>query len=63
MDAALRIVIDMYLFVTGMNITELEAAGYDAEQRDAAIIPLNRYEDVEFEPLMAAEDSSIWWQR
>lgn len=58
-DAALRIVIDMYLFVTGMNITELESAGYDAEQRDAAIIPLHRYEDVEFEPLMAAEDIFI----
>jgi type I restriction enzyme R subunit len=58
-DAALRIVIDMYLFVTGMNITELEAAGYDAEQRDATIIPLYRYEDVEFEPLMAAEDIFI----
>lgn len=59
-DAALRIVIDMYLFVTGMNITELESAGYDAEQRDATIIPLNRYEDVEFEPLMAAEDIFIY---
>ena len=59
-DAALRIVIDMYLFVTGMNITELEAAGYDAEQRDATIIPLHRYEDVEFEPLMAAEDIFIY---
>lgn len=32
-DAALRIVIDMYLFVTGMNITELETAGYDADEK------------------------------
>ncbi len=59
-DAALSIVIDMYLFVTGMNITELEAAGYDAEQRDATVIPLHHYEDVEFEPLMAAEDIFIY---
>ena len=58
-DAALRIVIDMYLFVTGMNITELESAGYDAEQREATIIPLHS-EDVEFEPLMAAEDIFIY---
>lgn len=60
MDAALRIVIDMYLFVTGMNITELESAGYDAEQRDATVIPLQRYEDVESEPKMAAEDIFIY---
>lgn len=33
-DAAINIVIDMYLFVTGMNITELEAAGYDADKRN-----------------------------
>ena len=59
-DAALRIVIDMYLFVTGMNITELEAAGYDAEQRDATVISLHRYEDVEFGPQMAAEDIFIY---
>lgn len=58
-DAALRIVIDMYLFVTGMNITELESAGYDAEQREATIIPMHS-EDVEFEPLMAAEDIFIY---
>ena len=43
-DAATRIVIDMYLFVTGMNITELEA-----------IHPFH-YETVEHAPLMAAED-------
>jgi type I restriction enzyme R subunit len=44
-DAALRIVIDMYLFVTGMNITELEAAGYDAYemQRESTVIPVHSY--------------------
>ena len=44
-DAALRIVIDMYLFVTGMNITELEAAGYDADemQRESTVIPVHSY--------------------
>ena len=42
-DAALRIVIDMYLFVTGMNITELEAAGYDADEmyRESLVIPIH----------------------
>ena len=57
-DAAIRIVIDMYLFVTGMNITELEAAGYEAEQRDETKVALHpfRYEEVEHAPLMAAED-------
>src|SRR3712207_8282466 len=42
-DAALRIVIDMYLFVTGMNITELEAAGYNADemQRESTVIPVH----------------------
>lgn len=45
---------------TGMNITELEAAGYDAEQCEAAVIPLNSDEDVEFEPMMAAEDIYIY---
>lgn len=59
-DAALRVVIDMYLFVTGMNITELESAGYDAEQRDASVVPLHRYDDMELEPLMAAEDIFIY---
>ena len=60
-DAALRIVIDMYLFVTGMNITELEAAGYDVESQDtfAGPLPSYRYKDVEFEPMMAAEDRNI----
>jgi len=29
-DLAIHILIDMYLFITGSNITELEAAGYDA---------------------------------
>lgn len=57
-DAATRIVIDMYLFVTGMNISELESAGYDAERRDATEVALHpfRYEEVEHVPLMAAED-------
>lgn len=56
-DAALSIVIDMYLFVTGMNITELEAAGYDSEGRDATIIPLHSYYNDENSPeySMAAE--------
>ena len=58
-DAALRIVIDMYLFVTGMNITELEVAGHDAEQREATVIPIHRYEDLEFEPMMVADDIII----
>lgn len=31
-DAALRIVIDMYLFVTGMTISELEIAGHDVDK-------------------------------
>ncbi len=30
-DAALLIVIDMYLFVTGTNVTDLEMAGYDLD--------------------------------
>ena len=57
MDAALRIVVDMYLFVTGMNITELEAAGYDSEGRDATIIPLHSYYNDKNSPQysMAAE--------
>ena len=44
-DAALRIVIDMYLFVTGMNITELEAAGYDADEihQKTTAIPIHSY--------------------
>lgn len=61
-DAALHIVIDMYLYVIGMNIEKLEAAGYDAEQRDVSemISHPYRYEEVENEPLMAAEDIFIY---
>ena len=59
-DAAIRIVIDMYLFVTGMNLTELENAGYEAEQRDATVIPLIPYENMEPKTTMAAEDIFIY---
>lgn len=46
-DAAIRIVIDMYLFVTGMNITELETAGYDAYKtpQEPVAIQIHSYND------------------
>ena len=46
-DAAIRIVIDMYLFVTGMNITELETAGYDAYKtpQEPIAIQIHSYND------------------
>ena len=62
-DTALRIVIDMYLFVTGMNITELEAAGYYIDnQHQSNDVPLHsyRYDDYEEESYsMVAEDIHI----
>ena len=30
-DAALQVVVAMYLYVTGNSITDLESAGYDAD--------------------------------
>ena len=44
-NAALRIVIDMYLFVTGMNISELEVAGHDVDEihKKATTIPIHSY--------------------
>ena len=44
-NAALRIVIDMYLFVTGMNISELEVAGHDVDEihKKATAIPIHSY--------------------
>lgn len=56
-DAALRIVIDMYLFVTGMNITELEAAGYDSDKitRESNVVQLYPDEEEPSEYSMAAE--------
>ena len=40
-DAALRIVVDMYLFVTATNITELEMAGHYADiAQPASLIPI-----------------------
>lgn len=59
-DAALKIVVAMYLYVTGNSITDLEMAGYDAEPQDtSALLSSYRYKDVEFEPMMAAEDRNI----
>ncbi len=42
-DTALHIVIDMYLFVTGMNIAKLEAAGYgvDKKHQELPVIPIH----------------------
>ncbi len=44
-DTALHIVIDMYLFVTGMNIAKLEAAGYgvDEKRQEPSVIPILSY--------------------
>lgn len=58
-DAALRIVIDMYLFVTGMNITELEAAGYDADEMQRG--PLS-YQSIRIVIMMKALLNIVWLQ-
>lgn len=44
-DAALHVVIDMYLFVTGMNISELEVAGYNVDEihQKTTAIPIHSY--------------------
>ena len=44
-DVALRIVIDMYLLVTGMNISELEVAGHDVDEihKKTTAIPIHSY--------------------
>lgn len=59
-DAALRIVIDMYLFVTGMNITELETTGYvvDKTHQESLVVTSHSYnysDDESYGYSMAAE--------
>ena len=55
-DRATRMIIDMYLFVTGTNITELEMAGHDADKvhSNAYSIP-QEYESDDNDYGMAAE--------
>lgn len=60
-DAALRIVIDMYLFVTGMNITELETAGYDTYKthQEPAVIPIHSYNNENSHDYIIAAESFV----
>ena len=55
-DAAIQIVVAMYLYVTGNSITDLEMAGYDAEEskQEHPIIPLSYDYDGEEERSLAA---------
>lgn len=55
-DAALRIVVDMYLFVTATNILELEMAGhYPMEEETASILDMQQRRDDEENSVIAAE--------
>ena len=55
-DAAIRVVIDMYLYVTASNITELEMAGhYPVEEETASVISMNDNAEQETEYKNAAD--------
>lgn len=55
-DAAIRVVIDMYLYVTATNITELEMAGhYPIDEESATILDMEDHSNDENETLMAAD--------
>ena len=60
-DAAIRIVIDMYLFVTGMNVSELEKKTGNAEN-ESHVIHMNpvHYDEHEPDILRAAEDVYVY---
>jgi type I restriction enzyme R subunit len=48
-DAAIRVVIDMYLYVTATNILDLEMAGYyPVEEETATIKPIAKEESIDF---------------
>ena len=55
-DTAIRITIDMYLFVTATNITELEmAVHYPKEEESASTISIEEAENKNESAYMAAE--------
>ena len=49
-DAALRVVIDMYLYVTATNILDLEMAGhYPVEEETASILSMHEHKEDEYQ--------------